>query len=68
MERRKDAKHEVSEGWWSVGTSGQFTELLEGTNHKGFKTSQEEEAISHGRGLARECCLHTRGRLYLDFE
>ena len=59
MDRRKDAYHELSEGWGSTGTSGQFTELLEGTNHKGFKTSQEEGTISRGRGLARECCLHT---------
>lgn len=59
VDRRKDAKHDLSEGCWSVGTSGQFTELLEGTNHKGFKTSWEEETIYHGRGLARECCQRT---------
>ena len=68
MARRKDAKHEVSEGWWSMGTSIQFIEFLEGTDHKGFRTSQQEEIISSGRGLARECCLPTGDRLHLGLE
>lgn len=46
MGRWEDAKGEESEGWWSRGTNGQCNRFLEVTDHKGFRPSRKEEAVS----------------------
>lgn len=44
------------------GKSSQFIEFLQGTDHKRFKTSQEEETISSRRGGNAQGMLTAYGR------